>query len=92
MRLAETIRTRVEVGASDPGEGSPAAQRRTVSVGVDSLPASAPGAATLIERAGKALQRAKRGGGNLVNKFANASAGAAPPAQDRPEVPESIGT
>jgi diguanylate cyclase (GGDEF)-like protein len=92
MRLAETVRARVEQGAAAAGEGSQAAHRRTVSVGVDSLPASAPGAATLIERAGKALQRAKRGGGNLVNKFANDSAGAAPPAQDRPEVSESIGT
>ena len=92
LRLAEVVRARVEQFAAHSNQSGLAAHRLTVSAGVDALPANAPGAATLIERAGKALLRAKRSGRNLVNKFASASAAAAATDQEVPALPESIGT
>jgi len=90
LRLAETVRASVEHGAADSSEGGLTMYRLTVSAGVDSLPASAPGAATLIERAGKALLRARRRGPNQVNRFASASGAIAPADQATPAIPESI--
>jgi diguanylate cyclase (GGDEF)-like protein len=43
----------------------------TVSVGIDVLPASAPGAAMLGERADQAMQRVRRAGGNGLALFSN---------------------
>ena len=65
LLFAEQLRARVErefAAAGAPG--------LTISAGVDSLPANASGAPTLIERAGKALLRARREGANRVNRFA----------------------
>jgi diguanylate cyclase (GGDEF)-like protein len=42
-----------------------------ISAGVDALPATAPGAATLGERAEQAMNRVRRAGGNGVALFAN---------------------
>jgi diguanylate cyclase (GGDEF)-like protein len=69
LLLAETVRARVEAdGADAAAEGS--APTLTITAGVDSLHASALGASTLIQRAGKALLRARRGGTNRVGRFA----------------------
>lgn len=71
---AEAVRARVQSDAAAPADGTPNALRLTVSAGVDALPARAPAIATLIERAGKALLRAKRQGPNLVNRFTTTAA------------------
>jgi len=67
--FAELVRSRVETVCADAGGGEPGL-RVTISAGVDSLPANALGASTLIERAAKALLRARRGGNNRVSRFA----------------------
>ena len=92
LRLAEVVRARVEQSAAQSSAGESAAYRLTVSAGVDALPANAPGAATLIERADKALLRAKRSGRNLVKRFASPSAATPPAGQEAAAVAESIDT
>ncbi len=77
LLVAEQVRSRVQAECSVAGavradDVGHSAQALTVSAGVDSLPAAATGASTLVERAGKALLRAKREGGNRVNRFAAA--------------------
>lgn len=90
--LADAVRARVERGAADANEHSLAAHRLTVSAGVDTLPAGAPGVATLMERAAKALLRAKRRGRNTVARFAGPVAAVAPPAQATAAASESVAT
>jgi diguanylate cyclase (GGDEF)-like protein len=68
LQFAERVRSRVEAESTHAVDD--AAPRLTVSAGVDSLPANASGAPTLIERAGKALLRARRDGSNRVARFA----------------------
>jgi len=70
LLFAERVRSHVEIANADPRSVKAGAVAPTVSAGVDSLPASASAAATLIERAAKALLRAKREGGNRVLRFA----------------------
>jgi len=82
--LADTMRARVARGAADANEHSLAAHRLTVSAGVDTLPAGAPGVATLMERAGKAPLRAKRRGRNTVAQFASTAAAIVPADQPSP--------
>ena len=72
MLLAERLRSRVEAECSHAVDGT--GSRLTVTAGVDSLPANASGAPTLIERAGKALLRAKRDGANRIARFAPGAA------------------
>jgi diguanylate cyclase (GGDEF)-like protein len=67
LQLAERIRSRVEAESTHASRD--AAPRLSVSAGVDSLPANASGAPTLIERAGNALLRARRDGPNRVARF-----------------------
>ena len=70
LLFAERVRSRVERECATAGDAAASALRVTVSAGVDALPANASGAPTLIERAGKALLRARRDGANRVNRFA----------------------
>lgn len=70
LQFAERVRALVAneaAGGDLPAAGGmvPA----TVTIGVDSLPARALGASTLIQRAGKALLRARRSGSNRVLAF-----------------------
>jgi diguanylate cyclase (GGDEF)-like protein len=73
--LAEHLRVRAlqelaaRIDDSEPGSV-------TVSIGVDALPATAPGSATLVERAEQALQRARRAGGNRVSLFSSSRSSA----------------
>jgi diguanylate cyclase (GGDEF)-like protein len=67
LQFAERVRSRVEAESTHAVDD--AAPRLTVSAGVDSLPANASGAPTLIERADKALLRARRDGPNRVAQF-----------------------
>ncbi|MCI4429028.1 MAG: GGDEF domain-containing protein [Burkholderiales bacterium] len=67
LQFAERVRSRVEAESMHAVDD--AAPRFTVSAGVDSLPANAPGAPTLIERAGDALLHARRDGPNRVARF-----------------------
>ncbi len=71
--LAEHLRERVEASLATVIEGA-APRSLRVSAGVDALPASAPGAATLGERAEQAMNRVRRGGGNGVALFASGRA------------------
>jgi diguanylate cyclase (GGDEF)-like protein len=76
QEMAERLRARAQ--ASLHGVlGGAVAGGVLVSVGVDALPGSAAGAATLTERAEQALARARRGGGNAVALFASAARSAA---------------
>jgi diguanylate cyclase (GGDEF)-like protein len=68
LQFAERVRARVEAESTHAVDD--AAPRLTVSAGVDSLPANASGAPTLIERAGNALLHARRDGPNRVAQFA----------------------
>jgi diguanylate cyclase (GGDEF)-like protein len=74
--LAEHLRARVEqaLAATVTGNGAPG---MTVSVGVDVMPAVAPGAATLGERAEQAMNRVRRAGGNGLALFSHLRAGSA---------------
>ncbi len=73
LLLAEQVRSRVQNQGADAARGELDTPRVTISAGVDSLKANALGASTLIERAGKALLRAKRDGANRVARFAPAA-------------------
>ena len=68
--LAEHLRERVEASLAAGIEGA-APRSLRVSAGVDALPASAPGAATLGERAEQAMNRVRRSGGNGVALFSS---------------------
>jgi diguanylate cyclase (GGDEF)-like protein len=68
--LAEHLRQRVEASLAGTIEGA-APRSLRISVGVDALPATAPGAATLGERAEQAMNRMRRGGGNGVMLFSS---------------------
>ncbi|MBA3596536.1 MAG: diguanylate cyclase [Methylibium sp.] len=69
LAFAERVRAQVQSEGADAAQEHPA-RRLTVTAGVDALPANALGASTLIERAGKALLRARRNGNNRVGRFA----------------------
>ncbi len=71
--LAEHLRERVEASLADAIDGAEPRSVR-VSLGVDALPAAAPGAATLGERAEQAMNRMRRSGGNGVMLFSSARA------------------
>jgi diguanylate cyclase (GGDEF)-like protein len=71
--LAEHLRERVETSLADAIDGA-APRSLRVSVGVEALPATALGAATLGERAEQAMNRVRRGGGNGVALFSRGSA------------------
>jgi two-component system cell cycle response regulator len=73
---AERLRARAHELLHTTLEGA-AAGSLHISVGVDALPGTAAGAATLTERAEQALARARRGGGNAVALFSNAAPAAA---------------
>jgi diguanylate cyclase (GGDEF)-like protein len=68
--LGEHLRERAHDALAAAIEGM-APRSLTVSVGIDVLPASAPGAATLGERAEQAMQRVRRAGGNGLALFSN---------------------
>jgi diguanylate cyclase (GGDEF)-like protein len=68
--LADHLRERVEASLADTIEGA-APRSLRVSIGVDALPATAPGAATLGERAEQAMNRMRRSGGNGVMLFSS---------------------
>jgi GGDEF domain-containing protein len=68
--LGEHLRARVHETLAAAVDGAPP-RGLTVSVGIDVLPASAPGAATLGERAEQAMQRVRRAGGNGLALFSN---------------------
>jgi diguanylate cyclase len=87
---ADAIRARVQSDAAASGAGTPSALRLTVSAGVDALPSRAPAIATLIERAGKALLRAKRQGPNLVSRFTTTAAAKAASDQEPLAAAESL--
>ncbi len=71
--LAEHLRDRVEASLAAVIDGA-AARSVRISVGVDALPATAPGAATLGERAEQAMNRMRRSGGNGVMLFSGGRA------------------
>jgi diguanylate cyclase (GGDEF)-like protein len=66
--LAEHLRARVQRELADQVEGA-APGSLTASVGIDVLPASAPGVAMLAERAEQAMARVRRAGGNGLALF-----------------------
>jgi diguanylate cyclase (GGDEF)-like protein len=68
--MGEHLRARVHETLAAAVEGA-TPRSLTVSVGIDVLPASAPGAATLGERAEQAMHRVRRAGGNGIALFAN---------------------
>jgi GGDEF domain-containing protein len=68
--LGEQLREQVHDALAAAVEGA-APRSLTVSVGIDVLPANAPGAATLGERAEQAMQRVRRAGGNGLALFSN---------------------
>jgi GGDEF domain-containing protein len=68
--LAEHLRSRAEASLADVVQGA-VARSLHISVGVDALPATAPGATTLAERAEQAMNRARRAGGNGVAVFSS---------------------
>jgi diguanylate cyclase (GGDEF)-like protein len=72
--LAEHVRARVEDSLAATIAGA-APRSLRVSVGVDALPATAPGAATLGERAEQAMNRVRRSGGNSVALFSSGRTG-----------------
>jgi diguanylate cyclase (GGDEF)-like protein len=71
--LAEHLRQRAEASLADVIDGA-APRSLRVSVGVDALPATAPGAATLGERTEQAMNRMRRSGGNGVALFSSGRA------------------
>jgi GGDEF domain-containing protein len=71
--LAEHLRERVEASLAEVIDGA-APRSLRVSAGVDALPATAPGAATLGERAEQAMNRVRRSGGNGVALFSSGRA------------------
>jgi diguanylate cyclase (GGDEF)-like protein len=71
--LAEHLRQRAEASLADVIDGA-APRSLRVSAGVDALPAAAPGAATLGERAEQAMNRVRRSGGNGVALFSSGRA------------------
>jgi diguanylate cyclase (GGDEF)-like protein len=71
--LGEHLRERVESSLAAVIAGA-APRSLRVSVGVDALPATAPGAATLGERAEQAMNRVRRSGGNGVALFSGGRA------------------
>ncbi len=71
--LAEQLRSRAEEQLAD-GLNGVDARSLHISIGVDALPATAPGAATLGERAEQAMNRVRRSGGNAVALFSSARA------------------
>jgi diguanylate cyclase (GGDEF)-like protein len=81
--LGEDLRARAHDTLAAAIDGA-APRSLTVSVGIDVLPASAPGAAMLGERAEQAMLRVRRAGGNGLALFSNLraasdDAAAAPP-------------
>jgi diguanylate cyclase (GGDEF)-like protein len=66
--LAEHLRARVQKELAGHIEGAPP-DSLTISVGIDVLPANAPGAAMLAERAEQAMGRVRRAGGNGLALF-----------------------
>jgi diguanylate cyclase (GGDEF)-like protein len=68
--LGEHLRKRVHEALASAVDGL-APRSLTVSVGIDVLPASAPGAATVGERAEQAMHRVRRAGGNGLALFAS---------------------
>jgi diguanylate cyclase (GGDEF)-like protein len=72
--LAEHLRERVEASLAGAIDGA-APRSLRVSIGVDALPATAPGAATVGERAEQAMNRVRRGGGNGVALFSSGRTG-----------------
>jgi diguanylate cyclase (GGDEF)-like protein len=66
--LGEHLRSRAVASLADLVPGA-APHSVHISVGVDALPATAPGATTLGERAEQAMNRARRSGGNSVALF-----------------------
>lgn len=86
LAFAERVRTKVQSEGTDVAQEHPAL-RLTVTAGVDALPANALGASTLIERAGKALLRARRDGNNRVGRFA-----AGPETKAMPQAPAATKT
>jgi diguanylate cyclase (GGDEF)-like protein len=68
--LAEHLRERVEASLAQTIDGA-APRSLRISAGVDALPATAPGAATLGERAEQAMNRVRRSGGNGVALFSS---------------------
>jgi diguanylate cyclase (GGDEF)-like protein len=68
--LGEHLRERVHETLAAAVDGL-APRSLTVSVGIDVLPASAPGAATVGERAEQAMHRVRRAGGNGLALFAS---------------------
>jgi len=79
--LAEHLRARAEAALADVIDGAPPRSLR-VSIGVDALPAAAPGAATLGERAEQAMNRVRRSGGNGVALFSSGRASDASARED----------
>ncbi len=71
--LAEHLRQRAEASLAEVIDGA-APRSLRVSAGVDALPATAPGAATLGERAEQAMNRMRRSGGNGVALFSGGRA------------------
>lgn len=71
--LAEHLRQRVESTLAEVIEGA-APRSLRISAGVDALPATALGAATLGERAEQAMNRVRRSGGNGVALFSSGRA------------------
>ena len=71
--LAEHLRQRAEASLAEAIDGA-APRSLRVSAGVDALPATAPGAATLGERAEQAMNRVRRSGGNGVALFSSGRA------------------
>ena len=80
--LAEHVRARVEASLAAAVPGA-AGRRLTVSVGIDVLPASSPGAATLGERAEQAMNRVRRAGGNGLALFSHLRAAASASPDER---------
>ena len=72
LTLAERMRARVEKGKfAGQGDDQSTGPALTISAGVDALSSDAAGAPTLMQRAGKALLRARRDGMNRINRFAS---------------------
>jgi diguanylate cyclase (GGDEF)-like protein len=69
--LAERLRSRAQRALPGVVPGA-LPESLHVSVGVDALPATAPGAVTLGERVEQAMNRVRRSGGNAVASFSNA--------------------
>jgi diguanylate cyclase (GGDEF)-like protein len=83
--LGEDLRARAHDSLAAAVEGA-APRSLTISVGIDVLPASAPGSAMLGERAEQAMLRVRRAGGNGLALFSSLRAASddAASAQPRP--------